>query len=362
MLVPSPSISFALLATAIASSLATPLPSSQIHSRSLPTQTIAKFNETRTCLENIVVRANGDLLATMLYPNASLWTVRQPITTESELSLVHTFADATGITGITETNTPDTFIVASGRYSDIGKQIAGTQAVWEISLREYERGRAPSVRKIVAIPSAGFLNSLASLPLPARDAVLATDSARGLLYRIDTRTGAYDVALNVSETQFLPTATGAGGQLDSSFAANGIKVRDGHVYWSNSNRLAIFRTALDAQGYPAANAPVETVATIPTASFVDDFTFDAEGGIWAATNFDNDVYTIQEDRKPKAEIAVGGAQQLTVPGDSAVAFGRTAEDDYILYASTFGGAAVPINGSIVVPGGIVAIDTRGHLY
>jgi sugar lactone lactonase YvrE len=192
--------------------------------------------------------------------------------------------------------------------------------------------------------------------------VLATDSAQGLLYRIDTRTGAYTIALNVSETQFLPTAASSPGGLTSAFAANGIKVQKGYVYWSNSNRLAIYRLALDARGYLAAGAPVELVATIPTATFVDDFTFDARGGIWAATNFDNDIYTIDEHRTPQVEVAVGGVGELTVPGDSSVAFGRTAADHHILYASTFGGAAVPINGSIVVPGGIVAIDTRGHLY
>ncbi|KAI8623226.1 hypothetical protein F5Y19DRAFT_459164 [Xylariaceae sp. FL1651] len=358
MLVPSPT-TLALVATLVAPSLAIPLSSSQIPNRSLPTKTIAQFNETRTCLENIAVRKNGDLLATMLYPNASLWTVRQPITAKSELSLVHTFDNATGLTGITEGTTPDTFIIASGRYFDIGKQIAGTQAVWEITFQKRE---SPSVRKIVAMPDAGFLNSVASLPAPAKHAVLATDSAQGLIYHIDTRTGVYAVALNVSETQFLPMHGSSSGGLDSAFAANGIKVHQGYLYWSNSNRLAIFRVKLDNQGYPAASAPVEEVATIPTASFVDDFTFDARGGIWAATNFDNDIYTIDEHRTPKAEIAVGGVGQLIVPGDSSIAFGRTAADDYILYASTFGGAAVPINGSIVVPGGIVAIDTRGYSY
>ncbi|KAI3321292.1 hypothetical protein HD806DRAFT_503668 [Xylariaceae sp. AK1471] len=359
MLLPSRTTTLALVATFVAHSLAIPLSSSQILSRSLSTKTIAQFNETRTCLENIAVRKNGDLLATMLYPNASLWTVRQPITAESELTLVHTFDNATGLTGITEGNVPDTFIIASGRYSDIGKQIAGTQAVWEIAFRTRD---APSVRKIVAIPDAGFLNSVASLPAPAQHAVLATDSAQGLIYRIDTRTGVYTVALNVSETQFLPMRGSSSGGLDSAFAANGIKVHQGHVYWSNSNRLAIFRVALDAQGYPASGAPVEQVATIPSASFVDDFTFDAQGGIWAATNFDNDIYTIDEHRTPKAETAVGGVGELTVPGDSSVAFGRTTADEHILYVSTFGGAAVPINGSIVVPGGIIAIDTRGYLY
>ncbi|KAI1320864.1 hypothetical protein F5Y16DRAFT_389492 [Xylariaceae sp. FL0255] len=325
---------------------------------SLVAKTVASFNETRTCLENIVVRENGDLLATMLYPSASLWTVRQPITATSQLELVHNFADANGLTGITESATPDTFIIAAGQYSNIGKQIAGTQAVWEITFSESEE---PVVRKIVAIPEAGFLNSVASLPSTAGEAVLATDSAQGLLYRIDTLSGAYDIALNVSETQFLPDASKSG-SLDSSFAANGIKVKDDYVYWSNSNRLALYRVAIDAEGYPVDGATVETVANITSATFVDDFTFDARGNIWAATNFDNDVWTVDADRAPVAQVAIGGPLELTVPGDSSVAFGRTTADQYTLYASTFGGAAVPINGSIVVPGGIISIDTSGYNY
>ncbi|EON97825.1 putative six-bladed beta-propeller -like protein [Phaeoacremonium minimum UCRPA7] len=137
---------------------------------------------------------------------------------------------------------------------------------------------------------------------------------------------------------------------------NGIKVFHGYLYWANSFEATIYRLKLDAKGYAAKGAKVEPVAVVD-AAFIDDFTIDSTGVIWAATNLDNRVLAI----KPFGENVVveGSLTELTVAGDTAAAFGRLKADKKVLYVSTSGAEGAPVNGTITEGGKVVAIDTSG---
>ncbi|KAI4861183.1 hypothetical protein F4820DRAFT_434608 [Hypoxylon rubiginosum] len=351
----------ALLALASGLSLAA---SSPLHvyrnETGLPAKTIFQFNQTGTWLENLAVRPNGDLLMTMLTPSASLWTLKRPYSPHPEASLVHTFSGATGLNGITETS-PDTFVLLSAEYSGVGEPVAGSFAVWEVSFRRGPSSSStPSIRKITDFPEAQLANGIASVPSCESDIVLVGDSFAGSLWRIDTRTGAREPLIQQAPSMSAP----AGGALP--IGINGLKVRAGYAYWSNSAQVAVYRTRIDGHGYLAAPAPSataadgtavvveETVATLDGSPFVDDFAFDNRGLLWAATNGDNKVDVVRVG-DGFVETVVGGAEEDTVAGDSAVAFGRTALDRDVLYVTTSG----TLPNSRTEPAKVVAVNRAG---
>ncbi|KAI1101672.1 hypothetical protein F4804DRAFT_315212 [Jackrogersella minutella] len=326
--------------------LATPIANSHQFSFPLPSRTLVQMNQTDDFIENIAVRGNGDLLVTLFHPSASVYTVRRPFSKFPTLSLVHTFQDANSTTGITETN-PDTFVVAAAFMRGPATPCPNTTSFWELKFgREIQEVEA---RRIMHAPQAGLINGIASIP-GTQPAVLAADGLLGLISRVDVTTGRYEIVLDIPELKPV-----AGRPL--YIGANGLKVQDGFVYWSNTGRVSLYRFRIDDKGYPIKGSDVEKVATVEGASGVDDFAFDKEGNIWVATDINNTIVTIRKGGFQT--VAVGSTTELTVGGDTAVGFGRTLMDKHILYVTTAGGAAAPINGTIIEPGKIVAVDTTG---
>ncbi|KAI0380633.1 hypothetical protein F5Y04DRAFT_257114 [Hypomontagnella monticulosa] len=316
---------------------------------SLPAKTIFQFNETGTWFENLAVRPNGDLLMTMLQPTASVYTLKRPYDKLPELALVHTFAGAPGLTGIAETK-PDTFVVLYAQFQASGVPVPGSWTVWELAFTHNSTSSAPSVRQVGSLPDAQLLNGVVTVSSSNPHILLVGDSFGGTLWRLDTRTGAVESALSVPEMAAPFPGVGI----------NGLKVRAGWVYWGNSAQATIYRARFDEDGYPVtqvrpganATAAVETVAKLD-APFVDDFAFDARGLLWAATNRDNKVDVVRLNGT--VETVVGGVTEVTVAGDSAVAFGRTLKDRDVAYVTTSG----------VLPGGevggakVVAVNRAG---
>ncbi|KAI1075523.1 hypothetical protein F5B20DRAFT_585119 [Whalleya microplaca] len=320
---------------------ASPLNTTRADGLPLPSKTIFQFNETGTWLENVAVRPNGDLLMSMLTPHSSLYTLKRPYSSSPEASLVHTFDGANGLGGITEIS-PDTFAVIAGQYSGAGSPVPGTYAIWEVSFRNSTH----SVRKITDIPEAGLANGIATVPTYGGKVVLISDSFLGSLWRLDTQTGRYESVMKVTEM-------GVKDGAEFPIGINGVKVRDGYVYWTNSALVEIFRTRIDGRGYPVSNTTVEKIATID-APMLDDFAIDKSGLLWVATNAGDTVDIVRPNGSYKA--AVGSAKEFTVAGDTAVAFGRTLRDKDILYAVTCGALSAPINNRSE-PAKVVAVDT-----
>ncbi|KAI1383736.1 uncharacterized protein F4822DRAFT_49123 [Hypoxylon trugodes] len=332
---------------ALAPAFAVPTNNSHQVSLPLPARTIVQMNQTVDFVENIAVSGSGDLVVTLFHPTASVYAVEKPLSDSPIMSLLHTFQDANGTTGIVEIN-PGIFVVATAFYQGLATPVANTTSFWE--LQWGGKGLPATVRRIDHAPKASLVNGITSIP-GLKSAVLAVDGALGLIYRVNVITGVNQVVLDATELKPVP-----GSQL--GLGANGIKIRDGYVYWSNTDAVSIYRTLIDSKGYPIRGAKVEKVVTIEGASGVDDFNFDRQGNIWAATNLDNTVVTIKPDGR--REVVVGSPTELTVAGDTAVAFGRTAADKDIVYVTTCGAVASPVNGTITEPGKIVAIDAKGY--
>ncbi|CAH0057041.1 unnamed protein product [Clonostachys solani] len=155
-------------------------------------------------------------------------------------------------------------------------------------------------------------------------AVVVADSYNDQLIRVDFVAGQNEVVLDVLELYAHPNAT---------FLYND------HTYWPNFERLTIDRIAIDRNGYPLKSETVSTITTIPEIQGIDDFGTDSYN--------ENNTY----------QSAAGGIGSLLLPSCTASAWGRGKNHKNILYVTTNGGMVSPINGTIVEPAKVAAVDT-----
>lgn len=331
-------------------------------SSTLPSRTIYQFPTNGSWAENIAVRANGNLLVTLFLPAAELWQI--PPAAPDGATRVHTFAGATSLLGIAET-APDVFVLAAADYSS--GTANGTSALWEVrfpSDDDDDDAADATVRRVTGLPDALVANGVAAAP--DGSAALVADSQAGLVWRVDTATGAVATAVSVPEM-----ASPLGTNTSSRVGINGIKVvvaaaaacdgddddsSDGgaYLYFDNSDAASVYRVPITAAGYAddAAGAAVETVADLRLdgETFIDDFTFGPDGAaIWAMTNHNSTVCRV--DVRTGESIVVASS----LFGDTAGAFGRTDDDAQILYVVTSG----EVDSAPVEPGKVVALDTSG---
>ncbi|KAK8042038.1 quinoprotein amine dehydrogenase beta chain-like protein [Apiospora rasikravindrae] len=318
--------------------MAAKLPTAQASASSLPLpyREVYQFSNSSTYIENIAVRQNGDLLATLLSPAAHLYLIQDPHSDSPSASLVHSVdGEGEGLLGIAETK-PDTFLVVESSLAGL----PNASAVFEVNFNNNNAQATPSTRLVANLTEALVLNGAAALPGCDHDVVLVADSFLGQVFRVDTRTGHYDVPIKVPEMKGNPNS-------NTSVGVNGVKVRNGYLYFSNSFTVSIYRLKITQDGSPAEGATVETVATVQGETFLDDFAIGADGTIWAASNRGNTTYAISPDGKTVVPV-LGSANSMVVKGDTAAAFGRTELDRHVLYVTTSR------------PGKVVAVDTSKY--
>ncbi|KAI1179724.1 hypothetical protein F4777DRAFT_396883 [Nemania sp. FL0916] len=339
----------ALLASACSTALATPAAHNAARAAKLPlpSRTIFQLDDSipMSWFENVAVRQNGDVLVTMMSPEAAVYSLEKPLSGSPKVSRIN-ITDANGLLGITETS-PDVFVVVGGTFSTIGVPVAETMGAWEINLR----GPKPVTRLITLIPEAVYLNGIETIPSCTTPAVLIADNGNSRVYRLELKTGKYEtVAADIPEMQPLPNAT-------LPIGVNGLKIRGGDLYFSNSNRASVFRVPINSEGFIAKGAGITLVAKYDKDN-IDDFLIDEHGEYWAATNFMN---TVDVAKLGGTGVTVlGKPTELTVAGDTALALGRTKADKNIIYVSTGGALNRPVNGTITEPAKVVAIDRTGY--
>ncbi|RGP64466.1 hypothetical protein FLONG3_9524 [Fusarium longipes] len=294
-----------------------------------------------TWLENVAVRSNGDLLVTEFWPKASVYTVKDPSSCNEGLKELATVSSIQGILGIVELppvpDKPETFVFVGSNATELSKLIPGTFKAFAIEFHNKRNQANVKVRKISDMTKAStFLNGVEAIP-GVHNAVLVSDSVKGSVGRLDTSTGIFDDTTFVFP-EMAPIAA-------NTFGINGIKVRNGYLYFSNSNAVKIYKTALTAAGYPVKGSKPQLVADLSkVVDFIDDFGFDSHGNIYAASNLDNSVVFV-DTKTGKSTIVLGSINELTVAGSTAVAFGRTKRDQDTYYVCTAGGLAKPVGGT-----------------
>jgi sugar lactone lactonase YvrE len=130
--------------------------------------------------------------------------------------------------------------------------------------------RKGNVLRTVAAPDARFLNGMAPLP---SGAVLVADSVAGRIWRFDPVSGVLSVWLVHEALAPDPARPQMPG-------ANGLKIKDGWLYVSNSSRGRLYRVRLDGE---RSTGELDIFATTGP---IDDFAFLPHGSIAATTHGD----------------------------------------------------------------------------
>lgn len=250
---------------------------------------------------------------------------------------IHTFPNGTSLTGLTEIE-PDIFAVISGIFDlSIGAALLGSLNVWTVNLRD----QTPDVKHITSIANSTMFNGIASIP-EYPYLILTADSNLGAVWKVDLRTGAYGVAFADPLFETRADLPASGGNL----GIDGIKIRDGYLYWANSIRNLLGRVKINGKGEKT--GPVEVLAMVENTIEIDDFDFDNRGNIWIASPAGKVVW-LSADGKQQQIVD----NSSVVAGATSVAFGRGLTDLSTAYIGTLGTGAE--NGFAL--GGVAVIDT-----
>lgn len=273
---------------------------------------IAEF-PVNTFLENIVVAADGTLFVT----NHEVGT----ILSVSPEGVVSDYATLDGkVSGLA--------IASDGSLLVTGWTRSNTPVISQVSMG----GR---VEMLATLPDAVFLNGMTHLE---GDRYLIADSYRGAIWEFNASERSAQIWLeHPLLARRLP---------DSPIpAANGLKRFGDTLYVSNTDQMLLLTIPIENQG----NAGEPTI--LLESVNIDDFAFDVDGTLYAATHIYNTVIQITPDGTITtiAEAAQG------VTGSTAIAFGRTQRDRTSIYVVTNGGMFLPPPTG-VVPAEIVRLD------
>ncbi|KAF7326314.1 hypothetical protein MKEN_00484800 [Mycena kentingensis (nom. inval.)] len=298
---------------------------------------------TNLFLENIAVRpSNQFLLTSVVSPTLFSLDARAPNVTTS-WSEIHTFPNATGLTGITE-YAPDQFaVVSSVLNTSTRTDEPGSVFIWRVDLSR--ANSHPHIRRIAHIPESTGANGLSRVPgLP--DVVLLADSVAGSVYEINMRTGATRVLIQDALLEPVGPVPATG--------INGLHV-DPHAqfaYAINSAQGTFLRIPLAVQHSAklAVTGPVEHLATIPfaTPGGPDDFALDKHGRAWVTVHPGSFV-VISPPKEEKngtwvQEEAVDHPENVFVfPGPTAAAFGRAEGTEETVYVLTGTGQIIAVD-------------------
>jgi hypothetical protein len=304
----------------------------------LPSKDIFQFPK-NSWIENLAVRSDGDLLLTLL--TAPQLYLLDPSSRSPQPQLVYNFPDTAGLLGITELQQDMFYVITTTNAS-----LPNTYALWEIGLSGHHGDTKAVARKVTAVPDVVLANSVIPLYQDySGGTVLISDSGMGVVWQVDVNTGDYSIIVDVPEMKPVSGAT---------VGINGLQIRGGFLYWTNSGANLFYRVKVNDQG--TATGPVQIVGDVGT--FPDDFAFDWEGTAWIALGRSQEIGAIQKGQHDAA-VVLGVPDQLTVAGPTSARFGRGPELEDTLYVVTCGGIEAPINGTIYEGAKVLAVDTRG---
>ncbi|KAJ5214407.1 hypothetical protein N7449_001576 [Penicillium cf. viridicatum] len=211
-------------------------------------------------LENLAIGYESILVTRADTPSLYQSTLPARPYSSAYASLIYHFPNATGLIGITE-YALNKFAVIVGNFS-MTKLVSGT---W---------------LKIVDLVEGQFLNRMTILNKTG--AIFIADSLAGRVYRLDVKTGDYEVVLEYESMK----ATGAIG-------LNGIRTvttaTETFLYYDNSKTTTVNRVAIDLVSGRAKGKYI----TLAYGFYADDLAYDYEtGDVWVAGNADNTIFRI----------------------------------------------------------------------
>ncbi|KAL8742041.1 MAG: hypothetical protein Q9190_005422 [Brigantiaea leucoxantha] len=261
------------------------------------------------------MRPNGHLLLTTLH-SGDLYTLDpkspQPL-------IVASLPGATGLCGIATVDVrANIYAIGGGEHISFGFT-PGTVAVWVVQIGENDMGVV-----LARIPVNATLNGMDSLPAKPH-IVLGVDSKGGRVMRINTQTRHVDVAFDDPSLGPSPTFP---------LGVNGARIRDNHLYFTNSGQGTFARMPIDHDGNKVGN--VEVVATLPQPparadNAYDDFIFDHAGNAFVSLHSSSYVKITPKGDQSVFLNETGYSPGLIEPTSAALSL-----DGKTLYLSTAG--------------------------
>lgn len=290
-----------------------------------------------TWLENLAVRANGEILTTRL-DNPMLYQVNHVTGAPVEVASWNS-SEWAGALGIAETTT-DVFYVILAAFFDQATFVktSGVNSIFEVDMTTFALTRDGSIKRnavvthLTDIPEADFLNGMATLD---DSHIYVGDAYSGVVYLVDTSTGDYQVAVNDTLMKFSVD----GSAVDTNLGSNGLKVRNGYLYWTNTMGGFLARIPVGTDGLPTGSS--EIVATnVPKP---DDFQFMDDGTVFIAQNQMDTLsaaWGVERGVEQTATVIAGSNISTILAGVTSPKFGRTSQDSNRLYLSTSGGESM----------------------
>lgn len=204
---------------------------------------------------------------------------------------------------------------------------------------------ASQVSKIADVTEAAYLKDMSYL---SETYILLSDFRAGVIYRLDMKTGAYTAVIANSLTAAVPQ------KIFGTAGVNGLHVRDDYLYFTNTGQNIFARIPIDADGTPAGSASI--IAHTPASTdYFDGFAFGASGDAYLVTGSGNTVVRLSLSGGREVRIA-GSLNSSLVAEPTACAFGRGVSDQGVLYVTTAGGLAAPVQGRYVRGGSVVVVE------
>jgi len=238
---------------------------------------------------------------------------------------------------VEDPSNPDLFYTFSGVHGR-----AGTWCVYRLDLRNFDPASPPStvaVERIASVPEVVWLNG--GTMLPQTRTLIMAESYQGKFVACDVDTGAISTW---HQHEWLGKMT----TRPPWPAANGVQYYDRSVYVTNSDRAILLRIKVDE---PAGVAVEDSIEILASGVAGDDLAFDVEGSAYVATNPMQTVLKFEQVARRGARVSgeegqrfivLGGKDNTETTGPTAVAFGRTKDDQDKLYVVTTGGLIVPV--------------------
>ncbi|PNP59726.1 hypothetical protein THARTR1_00605 [Trichoderma harzianum] len=295
-----------------------------------PIKTVVQLQQNGTQFENLITRSDGTIAATRI-DVPEIWWIDP--TYPPHTQVINIEGDVVSILGITETS-PNVYAFNAGNVTSQGA-VDGSFQIWGLDLTHGN----PLAYPIARIDRASFLNGIATLDSKT---VIVTDTNLGLLWKVDISTGHYEIffedpSMAIPEGSSIPAGV------------NGVHIHNGHLYFTNTAQMSLSR-------FPVAKNGIITgsIQRIAEGFMCDDFDVQPDGTVYLPTAAQNTVIRVSLDGS--VQQLAGTADSLAVGGGTAAQFGRGRHQKNTLFVTTSGDRFSPINGTIMEPGKLVAVD------
>lgn len=271
-------------------------------------------------VENLALRPSGSALATV-YTFPHIYEV--DVAEYSIPRLLHTFHDTNGACGITASSEPDVYFVLTGNFSfETFNPEPESYAIHRLSFDKCGKAVVKELSPLAIAQPNGMIN------VPNTPFVLIADSRGGFVYRFNIET--LQLTTYFDDPLLKPKPI-----QGVVFGVNGVKLSNGFLYFSNTNRQIVARIKATGTEKRLEGSPDIVAVRTPVDDFtVDDITGDiyiAQQGAASGLGF---VSRVAYGSQPKT--IVGGPNSTTLLDPTAAIWAKDAMGKTLIVSVTGG--------------------------